>query len=205
MGQPYLYDPATTESPMRKIARAQMFAAGAHYAVKQLRKYTDEPYIVHPTDVANIVESVRDSTPDMVCAAYLHDVVEDTGVEIETIRELFGDNVGNLVSDLTDVSKKVDGSRAVRKEMDRQHTAQASPEAKTVKLADLISNSKTIFDCDPEFAEIYLKEKKLLLEVLTEGDAGLYQQALDIIGTAQVRIETARLQRALGKMDQRTS
>ena len=67
--------------------------------------------------------------------------------------------MAELVDDLTDVSKPQDGNRATRKELDRQHTAKASPDAKTIKLADLISNSRSIMKDDPNFAKVYMKEK----------------------------------------------
>ena len=58
------------------VRKAQVYAMAAHAAVGQKRKYTGEPYIVHPAEVAKIVAGVPGSTPDMVAAAWLHDVVE---------------------------------------------------------------------------------------------------------------------------------
>lgn len=58
-------------------------------------------------------------------------------------------------------------------------------EGKTIKLADLISNSKSICEHDKDFAKVYIKEKELLLEVLTEGDPTLYAQAKDIVEKAK--------------------
>ena len=68
--------------------RARLFATAAHAAVGQLRKYTHEPYIVHPAEVASIVKTVA-HTEAMIAAAWLHDTVEDTGVSIELIRAEF--------------------------------------------------------------------------------------------------------------------
>jgi GrpB-like predicted nucleotidyltransferase (UPF0157 family) len=65
----------------------------------------------------------------------------------------------------------------VRKAIDLQHTAAAPPEAKTVKLADLISNTQSIVKYDPKFAKIYLEEKRRLLTVLGDGDATLFARA----------------------------
>ena len=162
---------------MDVVQKAQVFAIAAHAAVQQKRKYTGEPYIVHPAEVASIVASVEGSTPDMVAAAWLHDVVEDTGCTITDIHLAFGADIAALVGWLTDVSKPEDGNRAKRKAIDREHTAQAPAEAQTIKLADLISNSKSIMAHDPDFAVTYLAEKKLLLEVLTKGDRGLHAEA----------------------------
>ena len=156
--------------------RAQSYATRAHAAVEQVRKYTGEPYINHPAAVVELVRTVP-HTPEMIAAAWLHDVVEDTGVELDDIAFHFGPQVAALVEMLTDVSRPLDGNRAARKAIDCAHTAQASPEAKTIKLADLIDNSKSIMAHDPGFAKTYLKEKALLLEVLREGNADLWKAA----------------------------
>lgn len=155
---------------------AWQFAKEMHESVKQVRKYTGEPYIVHPEEVAALVRSVP-HTSIMIAASYLHDVVEDTPATIEDIEREFGLEVAELVGWLTDVSKPEDGNRAVRKAIDRDHSALAPPQAKTIKLADLISNTKTIVKFDPIFAKVYLHEKARLLEVLKEGDPSLFYQA----------------------------
>lgn len=161
-------------------SRAYLFARAAHAAVGQKRKYTGEDYIQHPIEVANMIWR-RGCNAEMIAAAYLHDVVEDTQVSLSLIRGEFGKCIATLVEGLTDVSKPEDGNRAVRKGIDRQHTAKQSPACKTIKLADLISNSKSILQHDREFAKVYLKEKKLLLEVLKEGDAVLWEEANRIV------------------------
>ena len=94
----------------------------------------------------------------------------------------FGPEVAVLVSWLTDVSKPEDGNRAHRKAMDRAHTAEAPAEAQTIKLADLISNSKSIMQYDPAFAKTYLEEKRLMLEVMTKGDRSLHALASSYVG-----------------------
>ena len=160
--------------------RAKEFATAAHAAVGQVRKYTNEQYIVHPIEVAEMVAAVGGSV-EMVSAAYLHDVVEDTQVELALIRELFGEEVASLVYWLTDVSRPEDGNRAARAEKNRLHTAAAPAAAKTIKLADTISNTRSVIVHDKKFAKVYLMEKQLLLEHLKEGDSRLYKVAEDII------------------------
>ena len=166
---------------MNTAEHARIFATAAHAAVGQLRKYTNEPYIVHPAEVVSIVRSVP-HTEAMLAAAWLHDVVEDTGVTIETVRAEFGEEVADLVSWLTDVSRPEDGNRAHRKARDREHTAAAPAEAQTVKLADLISNTRSIMAHDPKFAVTYLEEKRALLAVMTRGDATLMAIARRHVG-----------------------
>lgn len=167
------------------VRKAQVYAMAAHAAVGQKRKYTGEPYIVHPAEVASIVASVPGATPDMVAAAWLHDVIEDTGCTFTDVHMAFGIDIATLVGWLSDVSKPEDGNRAKRKAIDRAHTAQAPAEAQTIKLADLISNSKSIMQHDPEFAKTYLEEKRLLLEVLTKGDAGLHARATEFVSAGR--------------------
>jgi (p)ppGpp synthase/HD superfamily hydrolase len=171
---------------MNVVHKAQVFAIAAHSAVQQKRKYTGEPYIVHPAEVARIVASVPGSTSDMVAAAWLHDVVEDTGCTYTDIHMNFGIDIATLVQWLTDVSKPEDGNRAVRKAIDRAHTADAPAEAQTIKLADLISNSKSIMEHDPAFAKTYLEEKRLMLAVMTKGDRGLHAEASKYVGVEDV-------------------
>jgi (p)ppGpp synthase/HD superfamily hydrolase len=163
------------------IERARVFATAAHAAVGQVRKYTFEPYIVHPAEVASIVSTVP-HTEAMVAAAWLHDTVEDTGVTIETIRAEFGVEVAELVGWLTDVSRPEHGNRAHRKALDRAHSAAAPAEAQTVKLADLIANTRSIMAHDEAFAKTYLEEKRLLLAVMTKGDPTLMAEARKYIG-----------------------
>ena len=163
------------------VERARMFATAAHAAVGQLRKYTFEPYIVHPAEVAGIVAEAG-GTPEMIAAAWLHDTVEDTGVTSELIRAEFGDEVATLVGWLTDVSRPDHGNRAARKAVDRAHTAAAPAEAQTIKLADLICNTKSIVAHDPKFAVTYLAEKRALLEVMTKGNPSLRERAIRQIG-----------------------
>jgi (p)ppGpp synthase/HD superfamily hydrolase len=163
------------------VEKALYFAMAAHTAVGQKRKYTGEDYIVHTIEVSNILREAGYANAEMHAAALLHDVVEDTQVTLELIEKEFGKCVATLVEGLTDVSKLEDGNRAVRKEIDRQHTVKQSGACKTIKLADLISNSKSILQHDRDFAKVYLKEKKLLLEVLKEGDSVLWEEANRIV------------------------
>ena len=115
----------------------------------------------------------------MLAAAWLHDVVEDTGVSIGAIRDQFGVEVAALVGWLTDTSKPDDGNRAIRKAIGREHSSAAPPQAQTIKLADLIDNTLTIEAHDPGFARVFRHEKARLLDVMTAGDAKLMKVARD--------------------------
>lgn len=167
--------------------KAAQYAAHCHGKVGQKRKYTGEPYINHPAAVAELVRSVPHDEA-MLCAAWLHDVVEDTPCTIEDVEAEFGQEVAALVGWLTDVSKPADGNRETRKTMDREHTAQSPARAKTVKLADLIDNSRSILEFDPDFARVYIHEKERLLAVLTDGDPTLHAMATKIVVQAQEKL-----------------
>ena len=183
---PHELTPANTEQS-HLANRAFYFAKAAHEAVGQVRKYTGEPYIIHPAEVAVLVETVP-HTEDMLAAALLHDTVEDTEVSLGDIEREFGTPIANLVGWLTDVSRPEDGNRAERKAIDRNHTAQAPAAAKTIKLADLISNSQSIIEHDLEFARTYLSEKAALLEVLKEGDPELWERANKLLQEGLLKV-----------------
>lgn len=171
------------------VYKAQIYAQAAHGAVGQKRKYTGEPYIVHPAEVVQILQAAGVWQPDVLAAAWLHDVLEDTQVDPEDLRQVFGYTVARLVSELTDRSTQADGNRAERKRIDREHTALACPEAKSVKLADLISNTRSIVENDPNFARVYLKEKALLLEVLRDcSHPALWEQANQLLEESKCKI-----------------
>jgi (p)ppGpp synthase/HD superfamily hydrolase len=160
------------------IVKAEIFATQAHALVEQKRKYTGEDYIVHPIRVAKIVEQFGGSD-DQIAAAFLHDVVEDTDVDILDVRMEFGNDIGEIVDGLTDVSQPSDGNRKLRKAMDRAHSADASAEAQFVKCADIIDNSADISANDPNFSKVYKQEMLELLTVMDKvSDTEIFAQAL---------------------------
>ena len=148
------------------------FAAVAHAG--QTRKFTGDPYIVHPLQVMQLVRRVTERE-DAAVAAVLHDVLEDTVVRASAIKRRFGQDVLDLVVELTEVP--IEGNRAARKASERERLAAISPMGQTIKLADLIANTRSIVKYDPKFAKTYLAEKAALLEVLTGGDPRLHARA----------------------------
>ena len=163
------------------VIEAMIFATAAHAAVGQKRKYSGDDYIVRPARVANTVSEAGGSD-EMIAAAWLHDVVEDTKVSSDVILEVFGPLVHELVVELTDLSKPEDGNRAVRKGIDADRLAVASHDAQVVKLADLIDNSDDISANDPSFAKVFLKEKAHLLDVMDK----VHAHALFTLATGAV-------------------
>lgn len=163
------------------IAVAYGFVMCAHRL--QPRKYTREPYLNHLTEVATAL--VKANAPaHVVQAAFLHDVLEDTDVTEEELRQWFHEDVVTLVLEVTDVSKPEDGNRKVRKEIDRQHLAKTSDWGASIKLADLISNTKSIAAHDPNFAKVYLAEKERVLPLLKHGHSYLFNLATETLEAA---------------------
>lgn len=160
--------------------RARRYATKAHAEAGQRRKYTNEPYIVHPAAVVELVRSVSHSEA-MLAAAWLHDTVEDTPGTLNDIASHFGDEVAKLVEMLTDRHLPGIKNRAARKVEHFRHTARASADAQTIKLADIIDNTRSIIQFDAGFARVYLVEKRVQISLLTDGDRDLWQQASTII------------------------
>lgn len=159
------------------IARAVRFADQAHDG--QVRKFSGFPYITHPMEVMQIVNGIC-SDDDVLAAAVLHDVIEDCGVTYTDLVIEFNERVAHLVYQVTSAADKTDGDRTTRAYINRAILTNASAEAQTIKLADIISNLSTIdqaFECDPVWAAIYLEEKIDAINVLTKGNTQLMKRA----------------------------
>jgi (p)ppGpp synthase/HD superfamily hydrolase len=168
-----------------RIAFAKLFCIVAHG--NQKRKYTGEPYFVHPFEVERIVSEYTQDIPTRI-GALLHDTVEDTWVKAWMIRLLFGKLSAETVLEVTDVSKPSDGNRKKRKEIDRKHIANGTVRGQTIKCADLISNTKSIVEHDLDFARIYLAEKELLLEVLVKAPMALQDRVEQSLSQSQMHL-----------------
>lgn len=160
---------------MNMVDRAVVFAANAHAG--QRRKYSNEPYLAHCIEVMILVHD-HGGSDQMQAAALLHDTVEDCDTMPEDIADQFDGYVAEMVLSLSDLET---GNRATRKRLSCERLAAASAEVQTIKLADLISNSRSIIDRDPDFAKVYLREKVALLRVLDKGDPRLWNMAAKII------------------------
>lgn len=132
---------------MQLVQKAFNFAREAHR--NQTRK-SGEPYIIHPIAVALIIADELQLGAAPVCAAFLHDVVEDTPCTEETIREKFGDDVAFLVSVVTkkkknqyEMSKQLDNFKQM---LDSMHY---DIRAILIKLADRLHNMRTLSSMTP--------------------------------------------------------
>lgn len=154
-----------------QLKLAYYFASAAHAAVKQLRKYTNEPYFTHPEAVANkLIQLVPSGSLEieMLQAALLHDVQEDTGVENAQIVDMFGQTVGSYVDQLSKFTTPEMGSRQHRHSLEVRRLAFSGWQVQTIKTCDLLDNGESIVENDPEFAQIYLPEKADTLDALSE-------------------------------------
>ena len=172
------------------------FADRAHG--DQTRKYTYDPYIVHPVRVmetcCNYINDVS-----MCAAAILHDVLEDTEVTrdelyffLRSVMDVeMADRTIRLVEELTDVyveEKFPHFDRKLRKSLEAMRLSQISKDAQTIKYADIIDNCTRIVEDDPAFAKTYLKECRRLLEKMRVGHPDLRSRAVELVSSQLARI-----------------
>lgn len=167
---------------------ALVFATVAHN--KQRRKYTDDLYMVHPINVVEILrKAIWFPSDELICAAYLHDVLEDTDTDERYIKMFFGGKVLSIVKELTDVPLSF-GNRAARVSENINRLANVSWEAQTIKYADIIDNTKSIVEYDPKFAKVYLEEVQHKLTYMDRGDKKLREIALFDVLEAKKKLES---------------
>ena len=130
---------------MDKLEKAIIFATKAHKGKR--RKMTGVPAILHSLEAAAIVASVTDDE-DVICAAVLHDVVEDTEYTMKDIEEEFGEKIAKLVGSETE-NKRAElppsATWKIRKEETLAHLRQTSDKnVKILWLGDKLSNMRSI-------------------------------------------------------------
>lgn len=132
------------------IERAYRFAKEAH---KGVRRRSGEPYILHPIAVAQIVISELGLGSTSICAALLHDVVEDTEYTREDIEANFGSKIASIVEGLTKISGGIFGDKAsLQAENFRKLLLSMSTDIRVVliKMADRLHNMRTLGSMRPE-------------------------------------------------------
>ena len=134
------------------VQKSFEFANQAH---KNVRRRSGEPYILHPIEVAKIVVSEIGLGYKSICAALLHDVVEDTGYTVDDIRSLFGDKIASLVDGLTKIKTVLDnedrkGAAVSTESLQAENfkrillTLNDDIRVVLIKLADRLHNCRTI-------------------------------------------------------------
>jgi guanosine-3',5'-bis(diphosphate) 3'-pyrophosphohydrolase len=128
------------------FVRALAFASRKHS--QQRRKDAEaSPYINHPISLVSIlaVEAAIDD-PEVLCAALLHDTIEDTETTTEELTEMFGSAIASIVVEVTD-DKSL--PKEERKRLQIEHAPHLSPKARLVKLADKTANLRDVADSPP--------------------------------------------------------
>ncbi len=132
------------------IERAFRFAKEAH---KGVRRRSGEPYILHPIAVAKIVIAELGLGSTSICAAFLHDVVEDTEFTRDDIAANFGEKIASIVEGLTKISGGIFGDRAsLQAENFRKLLLSMSTDIRVIliKMADRLHNMRTLGSMRPE-------------------------------------------------------
>lgn len=174
------------ELSFQYLEAVKKFASTAH--AKQTRRYSDDPYIVHPIRVMERCSQVTNE-PAVLAAALLHDVLEDTAVTQHELAEFLHAHTDAqtatqtllYVEELTDIFIKSTHPRFNRKQRkikEAERLSRVSKQAQTIKYADIIDNTDVALH-EPDFAVVYLKEALHLLAVMTNGEHDLRQQAIE--------------------------
>ncbi len=141
---------------MSKTDQAREVMNSAH---EGQTRHGGEPYSVHPIDVVETLQFMGIKDDDIICAGYLHDVLEDTKYTPDMIRTNFGDGVLSIVNELTfppDVSDEDYWKKC----------SAMSPDAKLVKMADILSNLSTSNEKSSHFVTKRVKALKIIIKEL---------------------------------------
>ena len=141
-----MVDYMETVDPIAQLLKALHFAADKHR--DQRRKDVEaSPYINHPIEVAELLARIGGVT-DLITlqGAILHDTIEDTDTSPEELEREFGPEVRRVVEEVTD-DKKL--PKADRKRLQIEHAPHLSERARQVKLADKISNVRSVTETPP--------------------------------------------------------
>ena len=134
------------ESELNLLIKAISFAAHKHKDQRRKDKEAS-PYINHPISLAKtLIDFGCISDINIICAALLHDTVEDTETTPEEIIENFGSEINEIVMEVTDDKSMSKGSR---KQAQIDHATSLSSQAKAVKLADKICNLRDVSESPP--------------------------------------------------------
>lgn len=178
------------------LEQVKDYADQAHGS--QRRKYTPDRYIVHPIRVMECCRAYNNSLP-VLASALLHDVLEDTPVTeadmhaflVTVMSTADAQQTIKLVVDLTDVFTKEAypyWNRRKRKQKEIERMSKVSPDAQTVKYADILDNCNEIVEHDPNFAPKFLRECRMLLDAMPSGNPDLYQRSQEAVNAGIARL-----------------
>ena len=128
------------------VSQAYAFAAERH-SVHRRKGVKEEPYINHLVEVAALVATATDGAdPNLTAAAVLHDTIEDTDTTHAELEQAFNRDVADLVAEVTD-DKSL--PKQTRKGLQVKQTPKKSSRAKIIKIADKISNVRSLVKSPP--------------------------------------------------------
>jgi len=170
-------DRCTNEDHYQLILKAFDFANEAH---KDVRRRSGEPYILHPIAVAKIVVSEIGLGYKSICAALLHDVVEDTDYTVDDIRDHFGDKIATLVDGLTKIKTALDNDnksevKSLQAENFKRILLTLNDDVRIVliKLADRLHNCRTI-QYMPDYKRDKILSETMYIFIPLANRLGLY-------------------------------
>ena len=170
------------------VKKAYDYAALNH---KNQKRKSGEPYIMHPLRVANLVASWGFES-DVICAALLHDIIEDCAITLEHISNEFDSNIAKMVDTVTSIDKEIKDRTSLTKEeidelSDRRLKEKMSEKALFIKVADRIDNLRTI-DCFPEEKKIKKAQhtRSVIIPMLLHEEAF---QLVDILENLCLKLE----------------
>ena len=152
------------------VRKAASFAKEKH---KHQKRLTGEPYFVHPKSVAASVAKWT-SDPNVVAAAYLHDVIEDTGCDYEDLETRFGRKVADYVSMLSRDFRRPKKLSLIEF---RKTLRKAPPEVKLIEAADIEHNLRS--KASPDFMRRYVEKTRATLPYLKDGRPRKYQEGIN--------------------------
>jgi guanosine-3',5'-bis(diphosphate) 3'-pyrophosphohydrolase len=134
------------KNELARLLEALAFAAHKHRDQRR-KDPAASPYINHPIALADVLVNEGGVTDiEVLCAALLHDTLEDTATTLHELEDAFGPRVARIVAEVTDDQGL---TKAERKRLQIEHAALLSPEAKLVKLADKICNLRDVAERPP--------------------------------------------------------
>jgi (p)ppGpp synthase/HD superfamily hydrolase len=164
------HDPPIPAAPAQQILAAARFAAEKH-ASQRRKGLAGEPYVNHVIEVAELIASSSDVLDaNLIMAGLLHDTIEDCGVTYRELEQQFGTDVADLVAEVTD-DKTLPKAR--RKALQIENAPKKSVRAQVIKLADKISNLRSILDSPP--ADWDLERRRQYIEWAHQVVSGLRQ------------------------------
>ncbi|MBL8151221.1 MAG: bifunctional (p)ppGpp synthetase/guanosine-3',5'-bis(diphosphate) 3'-pyrophosphohydrolase [Blastocatellia bacterium] len=151
-----------SEVLQRALELAEKAHQGQFRKTKTNNPYHHDPYIIHPMRVALVlIDELGISDTNMIAAAILHDVVEDSEVTIETIRDSFDEDVAEIVLTLTKPPHSPSVSRHQQLSAYHEKIFISPERIKLIKLADRLDNIReAISTTDIAFQKKYLKETR---------------------------------------------